>query len=85
MWTQNDPRLVHQGLNSVNTSTSAIQVAYKVKVSPLQAMKAHGRCGCKDLHTVYAATAIGRGRVTSPMLGRDRTRAVRPVAKRLAS
>ena len=38
-----------------------------VNVSPLQAMKAHGRCGSKiHLHT---ATALGRGRVASPMLG----------------
>ena len=40
----------------------------KVKVSPLQAMKAHGGCGCKGPH--IHSTALGRGRVASPMLGR---------------
>ena len=34
-------------------------------------MKAHGGCGCKGAHTyVYTATALGKGRVASPMLGR---------------
>ena len=35
----------------------------KVKVSPLQAMKAHGGCRCK-VH-IFTATALGRGRITS--------------------
>ena len=34
-------------------------------------MKAHGGCGCKVAHTyVYTATALGKGRVASPTLGR---------------
>ena len=42
--------------------------ARKVKISPLQAMKAHGGCGCKDPH--ITATALGRGSVASHTLGR---------------
>ena len=38
-------------------STTALK---KEKVSPLQAMKAHGGCGCKGPY--IAATALGRGR-----------------------
>ena len=93
----------------------------KVKVSLLQAMKAHGGCGCKGPH-IFTATALRRGRVASPTLGRlypgeiprysfyrrlsgpqgqsgheglkknlhpsdtrDRTRAIQPVAQRLAA
>ena len=34
-------------------------------------MKAHGGCGCKGVHTyVYTATALGKGRMASPTLGR---------------
>ena len=34
-------------------------------------MKAHGGCGCKCAHTyVYTSTALGKGRVASPTLGR---------------
>ena len=34
-------------------------------------MKTHGGCGCKGAHTyVYTATALGKGRVASPMFGR---------------
>ena len=34
-------------------------------------MKAHGRCGCKGVHTyVYTAMALGKGRMASPTLGR---------------
>ena len=33
-------------------------------------MKAHGGCGYKGAYTyVYTATALGKGRVASPMLG----------------
>ena len=33
-------------------------------------MKSHVGCGCKGAHTfVYTATALGKGRVASPMLG----------------
>ena len=39
------------------------------KVSPLQAMKGHWRCRCKVSH-IYTATALGRGGVASPTLGR---------------
>ena len=38
----------------------------KVKVSPLQTMKAHGGCGCKDPHIAYTATTLGRDKVASP-------------------
>ena len=41
----------------------------KIKVSPLQTMKAHGVCGCKGQH-IYTATALGRGTVSSFTLGR---------------
>ena len=40
----------------------------KIKVSPLQDMKAHGGCGYKGSHT-YTAIALGRVRVAGPMLG----------------
>ena len=34
-------------------------------------MKVHGGCGCKGARTyVYTATALGKGRVASPTLGR---------------
>ena len=34
-------------------------------------MKTHGGCGCKGAHTyVYTATALGKGRVAIPTLGR---------------
>ena len=34
-------------------------------------MKAHGGCGCKGVHTYeYTATALGKGRVAIPTLGR---------------
>ena len=39
----------------------------EVKVSPLQAMKAHGDVDAR-VH-IYTATPLGRGRVASPMLG----------------
>ena len=39
-------------------------------VFPLEAMKAHGGCGCKGAHTyVYTATEVRKGRVASPTLG----------------
>ena len=42
-----------------------------VNVSPLQAMKAHGGCGCKGAHAyVNTAMALGKGRMASPTLGR---------------
>ena len=38
-------------------------------------MKAHGGCGCKGAHAfVYTATALGKGRVASPILGHLYTR-----------
>ena len=39
----------------------------KVKVSPLQALKAHGDVDAR-VH-IFTATALGRGRVASPTLG----------------
>ena len=42
----------------------------KGKGIPLQITKVHGRCGCKSPHIAYIATALGRGRVASPMLDR---------------
>ena len=45
-------------------------VLVKVKVSPLQAMKADGGYGYKGSHIGYTATVLGRGRVASPTLGR---------------
>ena len=41
----------------------------KIKVSPLQAMKAHGGCGCKGPH-LYTAMALGRVMVAGTMVGR---------------
>ena len=38
-----------------------IWVEVKVKVSPLQAMKAHGGVDARD--HIFTATALGRGRV----------------------
>ena len=45
-------------------------VKVKVKVSPLQAMNAHGECGCKSPHIAYIAKALGRGRTATPTFGR---------------
>ena len=42
----------------------SLSLEAKVKGSPLQAMKAHGGCGCKG-PSIYTATALGRGRVAS--------------------
>ena len=42
-------------------------------VSPLQAMKDNGACGCKGSH-IFAAKALGRGRVTNSTLGHFYTR-----------
>ena len=40
----------------------------KVNLSRLQAMEAHGGCGCKGPH--FTAAELRRGRVASPALGR---------------
>ena len=46
--------------------TINVECISKVKVYPLQTIKVHG--GDARVH-IYTATALGRGRVASPMLG----------------
>ena len=50
-------------------------VSQKLKVSPLQAMKAHGGCACKDPHIHSHSTR----KVASPTLGRLYSRGKPPV------
>ena len=51
--------------SSLTSPSEPPMVYIKVKVSPLQAMKAHGGCGCKVPHI-----PLWWGRMASPTLGR---------------
>ena len=62
---------------SAQTQRPFSAVEYKVKVSPLQTMKAKGDVAAR-VH-IYTATTLGRGREASPMLGHLYSRRKTPV------
>ena len=55
-------------LNLILHKIRALKQQVKVKVSPLQAMKAHR--GVDARFHIFISTALGRGRVISSTLGR---------------
>ena len=59
------PDLLNQSQTCYNLSQRYVSAIKNV--SPLQAVKAHGGCGCKDPHN-HTATALGRHRVDSSTL-----------------
>ena len=55
----------------INRDETIVTINYIIitllKGIPIKDIKTHGECGCKGPN--FAATALGRGRVASPMLG----------------
>ena len=55
-------------INKINIIIIIITITIIIKVSPIQAKKAHEGCGREDPY--MHCPALGRGRVASPTLGR---------------